>query len=238
MIGRLTPAGEFTGYTIPTPGSGPYGIVTGPDGALWFAEAWGNRIGRLTTAGVFTEYPVPTANSAPAGIAVGPDGALWFPELNGNRIGRVAITTGTMTEYPVPTASSAPDWIAAGPDGALWFTELSGGNIGRITTGGTVTEYAIPTPNSQPEGIAASGHRGPGAGFMEQCEQGVEMNPETPEKDIDRVFREGTALDEAMTRAYRRAVRQHRQNGVPMVFWENGKIVEVPADQLPDFSVD
>jgi hypothetical protein len=84
----------------------------------------------------------------------------------------------------------------------------------------------------------ASGHRGPGAGFMEQCEQGVEMNPETPEKDIDRVFREGTALDEAMTRAYRRAVRQHRQNGVPMVFWENGKIVEVPADQLPDFSVD
>ncbi len=154
VIGRLTPAGEFTGYTIPTPGSSPYGIVTGPDGALWFAEAGGNRIGRLTTAGVFTEYPVPTADSAPAGITVGPDGALWFAELNGNRIGRIAVG-GAVAEYPVPTAASAPDWIAAGPDGALWFTELSGGHIGRITTGGAVTEYPIPTPDSQPEGIAA-----------------------------------------------------------------------------------
>jgi len=41
-----------------------------------------------------------------------------------------------------------------------------------------------------------------------------------------------------LDRAYRKAVRQHKQNGVPMVFWENGKIIEVPADQLPDVSTD
>ena len=65
------------------------------------------------------------------------------------------------------------------------------------------------------------------------------MNTDRPEKkDIDQIFREGTAIDEAVERAYRRAVRQHRQNGVPMVFWENGKIVEVPADQLPNLSID
>jgi monomeric isocitrate dehydrogenase len=57
-------------------------------------------------------------------------------------------------------------------------------------------------------------------------------------KDIGQIFREGTAIDEAVDRAYRRAVKQHRQNGVPMVFWENGKIIEVPADQLPDLSID
>ena len=65
------------------------------------------------------------------------------------------------------------------------------------------------------------------------------MNSEkSGKKDIDQIFRDGTAIDEALDRAYRRAVRQHRQNGVPMVFWENGKIVEVPADQLPDLSID
>jgi len=65
------------------------------------------------------------------------------------------------------------------------------------------------------------------------------MNTEKSEKkDIDQIFRDGTAIDEALARAYRRAVKQHRQNGVPMVFWENGKIVEVPADQLPDLSID
>jgi monomeric isocitrate dehydrogenase len=57
-------------------------------------------------------------------------------------------------------------------------------------------------------------------------------------KDIGQIFREGTAIDEAVERAYRRAVRQHRRNGVPMVFWENGKIIEVPSDQLPDLSID
>ena len=57
-------------------------------------------------------------------------------------------------------------------------------------------------------------------------------------KDIGQIFREGTAIEEALERAYRRAVKQHRQNGVPMVFWENGKVVEVPADQLPDLPID
>jgi len=48
------------------------------------------------------------------------------------------------------------------------------------------------------------------------------MNTEqSEEKDIDQIFRDGTAIEEAVERAYRRAVKQHRQNGVPMVFWEN-----------------
>jgi len=65
------------------------------------------------------------------------------------------------------------------------------------------------------------------------------MNTEKSEKkDIGQIFRDGTAIEEALERAYRKAVRQHKQNGVPMVFWENGKIVEVPADQLPDVSTD
>ena len=68
------------------------------------------------------------------------------------------------------------------------------------------------------------------------------MNAATSEKsekkDIGQIFRDGTAIEEALERAYRRAVKQHKQNGVPMVFWENGKIIEVPADQLPDLSID
>jgi virginiamycin B lyase len=36
-------------YTLPDGASGPYGIATGPDGALWFAEESG-KIGRLVPA--------------------------------------------------------------------------------------------------------------------------------------------------------------------------------------------
>jgi streptogramin lyase len=49
-------AQAFTEFSIlPTPGSLPVGITTGPDGALWFTEGATDKIGRITTAGVFTE---------------------------------------------------------------------------------------------------------------------------------------------------------------------------------------
>src|SRR5450755_3771290 len=62
-------------YPLPGADSVPLGIVTGPDGALWFTENEANRIGRITVDGVITEYPGPGHNSQFAGITVGPDGA-------------------------------------------------------------------------------------------------------------------------------------------------------------------
>jgi len=80
------------GYSVPTAGSFLEGIATGPDGALWFCEYYGNKIGCITPSGAVTEYRLPHANSDPAQITTGPDGALWFTEYGGSRIGR--ITTG------------------------------------------------------------------------------------------------------------------------------------------------
>ena len=54
----------------------PEEITTGPDGALWFANYFGNKIGRITTNGVVTTFTGPMAR--PVGITAGPDGALWF----------------------------------------------------------------------------------------------------------------------------------------------------------------
>jgi virginiamycin B lyase len=88
-IGRITTAGVITEFTTPTAGSGPFGITTGPDGALWFTEYPANQVGRITTAGVTTEFAVPTASSGPSAIIAGPDGALWFNESGGNKIARV-----------------------------------------------------------------------------------------------------------------------------------------------------
>ncbi len=134
-----------------TPGSVPFGITAGPDGALWFTESVGNRIGRITTAGVISEYSSGlSANSNPSGIAAGPDGALWFTEA-ANRIGRIT-TGGVITEYSLTWGPSSA--ITAGPDGALWFTESSSNRIGRITTGGVVTDYYV-FPKTLYYGIAA-----------------------------------------------------------------------------------
>lgn len=146
-------AGTLAEFPIPTAGSGPAAITSGPDGALWFTEIYGNRVGRISPGGAITEFGVPTPNSAPERITTGPDGALWFTE-NSGRIGRIT-TGGSITEYSVPTSGSRPNEITTGADGALWFTEFGANQIGRITTWGSITEYSIPTPNCHPSGIVS-----------------------------------------------------------------------------------
>jgi hypothetical protein len=47
-IGRITTAGVIGEFSIPTAHSHPFGITTGPDGNLWFAETAAGKIGRLT----------------------------------------------------------------------------------------------------------------------------------------------------------------------------------------------
>ena len=143
-----------TEYPIPTANSGPFGIVTGPDGNLWFAESYslGNKIGRMTTAGVVNEFTIPTAGCGPLEITNGPDGNLWFAESNCNKIGRIT-TAGSIMEFGGLTANSQPTGITAGPDGNLWFVEHLIGKVGRITTAGVVTEFSIPTAGSEPISI-------------------------------------------------------------------------------------
>jgi virginiamycin B lyase len=47
-IGRITPTGTISEFTIPTIDSIPGSIAAGPDGNLWFTENLQNKIGRIT----------------------------------------------------------------------------------------------------------------------------------------------------------------------------------------------
>jgi streptogramin lyase len=145
----------FTEFKV-SPGSGPRGIVAGPDGNLWFTEEFGARIGRITPAGNLTEFAVPTGGSAPENITVGPDSNLWFTERDANKVGRIT-TAGLIQEFGAGISpGSQPRGIASGADGALWFTEFAGNRIGRMTVTGVVTnEFALPVANSNPLGITA-----------------------------------------------------------------------------------
>jgi hypothetical protein len=85
-IGRMTPQGVLTEFSLPTSGSFPSGITSAPDGNIWFTERFGNKIGRISTSGTITEFVIPTANSNPQGITVGPNGNLWFTEGFGDNL--------------------------------------------------------------------------------------------------------------------------------------------------------
>jgi len=134
---RLTPAGVFTFFTLPTAGANPNGITAGPDGALWFTESNANQIGRVDpVSGVVTEFA--GLSSGPNRIAAGPDGALWFTESFASRIGRIS-TSGAVSEFAL-AAGAFPFDIVGGPDGNVWFTEHTAGQLAKITPAGVVTE--------------------------------------------------------------------------------------------------
>ena len=147
-IGKITPDGATTEYTLPTAGSDPYGITAGPDGNVWFTEYYGNKIGKITPAGIITEYALPIADSRPEGIVKGPDGNLWFgedgPNSSSAKIGKIT-PAGVITEYTPPTESYFYG-MAAGPDGNVWFVEFpyngSQEKIAKVTPAGVITEYS------------------------------------------------------------------------------------------------
>jgi len=138
------PSPRVTMFPVPTAASQPFGIVSGPDGNLWFTEGNRDVVGRITPKGEITEYHTPTGGSQPGAITVGPDGNLWLAEVSGNNIARLT-TAGGFTEFPIPTPYSDPRDIVAGPDGALWFTETSAGMVSRVTVDGHVTEFPAGT---------------------------------------------------------------------------------------------
>lgn len=52
-------------------------------------------------------------------------------------------------------------------------------------------------------------------------------------RSITEIIRDGTSVNEALDKAYYRAVLLHRQASVPMTFYRDGKIVSVDAKDIP-----
>lgn len=150
-IGRITPTGEITEFSLP--GSeeddfqrGPWKITAGPDGNIWFTELSVSKIGRISPVGIFTEFQLPSTSSDPSDIVTGPDGNIWFTEhsISGN-IGKIT-PSGIITEYMLPTSRGAFISITSGPDGNIWVTD-GGVKIGKFNPESpleTYVEFTVP----------------------------------------------------------------------------------------------
>src|SRR5262249_40697056 len=160
-VGRITPAGQITEFTIPVP-SGVHAvsigsITTGPDGNLWFVHD--GILARISPTGDLTDH---VAEVGDAGIVAGPDGNLWAsgavvdPQTGqtvSGFIDRISLT-GSITQLDLTSPDNTPGSITVGPDGNLWFTQPSVDQIGRITPAGQVSVFPVPTEFSEPTAIA------------------------------------------------------------------------------------
>jgi len=153
-IGKITPNGTITEYSVPTGGAQPGSIAAGPDGNMWFTEFSGGHVGKITPSGTVTEYNLPSGGKETGGIAAGPDGNMWISLINSNTIDKVSMS-GSITQNTVASGGDL-QYVAAGPDGNMWFTEQGNNKIGKMSTSGTVlAEYTVPTSSSEPQDIVS-----------------------------------------------------------------------------------
>jgi streptogramin lyase len=150
-IGRVTPAGVVTEFTLPHTDSQPLGIVAGQDGNLWFTEYQYAKIGRITPAGVITEFPIPDYGWQ---IASGMDGHLWYTTAAYKPSCISSIdTTGTwIGKFGFPMKRT-PEGLWSAADGRLWFTVPVGNTIGSMTLQGAFQLKTLPVANGGPREI-------------------------------------------------------------------------------------
>jgi len=101
-IGRITPNGVITEFSIPTPNSRPIAIIPEPNGgnAMWFTEEAGNKIGRIDMDGNITEFPIPMTepDAILAAAAFDSENNLWVQQYV--NCGASCHSSGSMTETP------------------------------------------------------------------------------------------------------------------------------------------
>lgn len=150
--------------------SGFNNVITGPDGALWFAASnEGGPNGFISrfnpkdgtrggTAFVLNGQPY-SANA----VGSGSDGNLWVTSNYGgtppgppsdSSVWLVSTASKIVNHIQLPNGSF-PQGVVAGPDKNMWIVERGTNKIGRMTTGGSLTEFTIPTPNAGAQYIIA-----------------------------------------------------------------------------------
>jgi len=50
--------------------------------------------------------------------------------------------------------------------------------------------------------------------------------------DVERIVRDGKAIDGAIVATHRRVILRHRQMNVPLAIWRDGQVVEVPPESV------
>jgi RHS repeat-associated protein len=147
----------------------PYGVVAAPDGSLYIADTFNNRIRKIDPAGVIATIagngtsgyggdggPATQASFTGAtGLALGPDGSLYIADSGNQRVRKVSPTGIISTIAGTGTAGFGGDggaatlaqlnypWgLALASDGSLYVADYQNARVRKIATDGTISTVA------------------------------------------------------------------------------------------------
>jgi virginiamycin B lyase len=158
-LGRLDPAtGQIREYSLPTPDSGPHGLIADKQGNIWYTANKTGAIGKLDPkSGLVTEYKMPDpAARDPHTPVFDRNGILWFTVQNGNFVGKLDPSTGAIVLKPSLTPKAMPHGIINGVDGKPIYAMAGTNKIGRIEPETMeIQEFTLPE-GARPRRLAAT----------------------------------------------------------------------------------
>jgi virginiamycin B lyase len=132
--------GKISEWPVPTP-KFARDPAPGPDGNIYVAVMFGNKIARFDTkTKAFTEWDMP-AGARPHGLLVDRAGQVWYTGNGNGTIGHLDPATGKVVEHKAASGGD-PHTLVIDDKGTIWFTVQNGQRIGRLDRAtGKITEY-------------------------------------------------------------------------------------------------
>ena len=165
----------------------PFGVIRGPDGALWFCEYTGQRIRRIDTNGIVTTIAgngkkgfsgdggpaIEATFNLPHEIRFDKAGDLYVVDMMNHAVRKIDMKTGVIRtvagtgqsgwsgdgDLATKAQLKQPHSIQFGPEGDLWICDIGNHVIRRIhTPTGIISTFAgTGTPGVTPDGSDVSG---------------------------------------------------------------------------------
>jgi virginiamycin B lyase len=125
VIGRLVmKTSDIKLIDVPTPDSGPYGIVINSKGVPFFAESRSNKVASIDPDTLeIHEYPVPNPQARPRRIAITPDDVIYYTDFAKGTLGRLDPKTGKITVWPSPGGPDSAPYAITAVNNVVWYSE-------------------------------------------------------------------------------------------------------------------
>lgn len=133
IYGRFDPATEeMVVYDAPR-GTGPYGIGTTPDGAVYYASLAGSYVGRIDTeTGEVTVIEPPTADQGARRVWSDSGGRIWVSEWNAGQVAVFDPAAETWREWKLPGPDPSAYAVYVDERDIVWLSDFGGNALVRF----------------------------------------------------------------------------------------------------------